>query len=285
MPCHRPTALALTALAAASAMAEEASAPADPAPAPAAAAPPEPPEPSRRWDAAVGLIASWGTSPHGDGKPDLRLQPGYVLRWGRVSLSNAGAFATRRSDNVQRGLGLDLQRGERLRTTLSLRYDGGRDDDEPALRGLGKVRNTVRARLGASWRLDDGWRLSGGISPDLLGRGGGVFADVGVGRERRLAPATVWNWGLRLSAADSRYLRSYYGVDTEQSQASGYPVYRPGAGWRDLQGSLGLRHDLDKHRILTAGVSLARLLGPAADGPAVTRRSTWSLAAGAGWRF
>lgn len=282
MPCPRPTALALTALAAASAMADEASAPAEPAPAPAAAAPPDPP---RRWDAAVGLIANWSTSPYGDGKPDLRLQPGYVLRWGRVSLSNAGAFATRRSDDVQRGLGLDLLRGERLRTTLSLRYDGGRPDDEPALRGLGEVRDTLRARLGATWRLDDGWRISGGLSPDVLGRGGGVFADVGVGRERRLGPATVWNWGLRVSAADSRYQRSYYGVDAEQSQTTGYPVYRPGAGWRDVQGSLGLRHDLDKHRILTAGVSLSRLLGPALDSPVVRHRSTWSLAAGAGWRF
>ena len=184
-----------------------------------------------------------------------------------------------------RGLALDLTRRERLRVNLSLRLDHGRDDDDEALRGLGEVRRTIRARLGASWRLDEGWRVSGGWSPDLLGRDGGSVVDLGVSRERPLAAATRWSVGLRLSAADARHLRSYYGVDARQAAATGYPVYRPDAGLRDVQLSFGLRHDLSSRWVAVGGVGLRRLLGPAADGPSVTDRFAWSLGAGLGWHF
>lgn len=279
----RPPAFALTLLVAAAAWAEEA--PAPPTNETASATDPDDDAPPRRLEGVVGLLASWGSSHHGRGGPDASLEPGFYLRWGRLTASNAGAFASRRADDVTRGLGLDLTRGSRLRTHLSLRYDRGRDDDEPALEGLGDVRATVRARLGASWRLDDGWRVSGGWSPDLLGRGGGSFVDLGLSRERPLAPRTRWNASLRLTAADRRYLQSYYGIDERQSEATGYPVYSPSAGLRDLQVVLGLRHELSEDWVALAGVSLRRLLGPAADGPSVTDKTGWSLGFGLGRRF
>ncbi|MCC9647761.1 MipA/OmpV family protein [Rubrivivax sp. JA1029] len=280
----RPPALALTLLVAASARGEEAPVPPVTPRAPAAEADDDGPPP-RRFEGVVGVLASWGSSHHGRGGPDASLEPGFYLRWGRLTVSNAGAFATRRADDVTRGLGLDLTSGSRLRTHLSLRYDRGRDDDEPALEGLGDVRATVRARLGASWRLDDGWRLSGGWSLDLLGRGGGSFVDLGLSRERPLAPRTRWNASLRLTAADRRYMQSYYGIGEQQAATSGYPVYSPGAGLRDLQGVLGLRHQLSEDWVALAGVSLRRLLGPAADGPSVTGKTGWSLGFGLGRRF
>jgi len=279
----RPPALALTLLVAAAAWGEEAPTPA--APDAAAVEPDDDDAPPRRFEGAVGLLASWGSSHHGRGGPDTTIEPGFYLRWGRLTASNASAFAIRRADDVTRGLGLDLSSGSRLRTNLSLRYDRGRDDDEPALEGLGDVRATVRARLGASWRLDEGWRISGGWSPDLLGRGGGSFVDLGLSRERPLAPRTRWNASLRLTVADRRYMQSYYGIDAGQAAATGYPVYTPGAGLRDLQAVLGLRHQLSEDWVTLAGVSLRRLLGPAADGPSVTDKTGWSLGFGLGRRF
>ncbi|MBK1714012.1 MipA/OmpV family protein [Rubrivivax gelatinosus] len=280
----RPPALALTLFVAAAAWGEEAPPPAAPD---AAAVEPDDDDapPRRRIEGAVGLLVSWGSSNHGRGGPDTTIEPGFYLRWGRLSATNASAFAVRRADDVTRGLGLDLTRGSRLRTNLSLRYDRGRDDDEPALKGLGDVRSTLRARLGASWRLDEGWRVSGGWSPDLLGRGGGAFVDLGLSRERPLAPRMRWNASLRLTAADSRYMQTYYGIDAQQAAVTGYPVYSPGAGLRDLQAVLGIRHELSDDWVALAGVTLRRLLGPAADGPSVTDKTGWSLGCGLGRRF
>jgi MipA family protein len=248
--------------------------------------PPPPPPPKTEWEGAIGLTASYRPEYSGADKQITKLTPALFLRYGRFTITNASGFVTRRADDVVRGLGLDMVRSDRVRLNISLRFDRGRSEgSSEALAGLGDIRQTVRVRTAASWRLDGPWRLGASWSFDLLGRGGGNLGDVSGGWEHKLAPHTTLGVGATLALAGDRYLQSYYGISEEQAARSGYPVYTPKAGLRDVAVSANLRHDFNADWIGLAGIGAARLLGPAAASPLTTRRDSWSISAGLARRF
>jgi len=278
MPPATRSSLALLLLAIARAgRADEAPPPAEQPPAPA---------PEARWEGAIGLNVSSSADFQGAAGRRFKATPGFFLRYGRYTVTNAGGFVTRRADDVMRGLGVDLSRNDRLRVGVALRYDGGRSEStSDALQGLGDVKPTLRVRATATYRIDDGWRLGGSWSIDAFGRGGGSYADLTVARDHRFSPATVWTWGGTLTYAGDRYMQSYFGITPEQSARSVYPVYDPASGWRDATLFTNFRTDLSADWLLLAGASRSRLVGPAAASPLTKSRDSWGLNAGLAWRF
>ena len=247
---------------------------------------PPPPASEIRWEGALGLNASYGTFYQGGERRHAKLSPGFFLRHGRVTLTNSSGYVTRRADDVFRGLGVDLSNSERLRLNLALRYDAGRSQGtDPALNGLGDIRRTVRARMSATWRVDQAWRLGAAWSTDLLGRGGGGFGDLNFAHEHKSSPDTTWSWGASLSLADGRWMRNTFGVDAAQSVASGYPVFEPGSGLRDVAAFASVRHELSERWLLLGGVSVSRLVGQAADSPLTRRSLGWGASGALAWRF
>lgn len=236
----------------------------------------------RRWSAAVGALVSVGPEFAGASRIDSRLQPGLALRWGRVSLASRSAFAVRgEGASAQGGLRVELVRGGRWRSSLGLRWDSGRDQDSSAqLAGLGDVRGTLRARVSLGYRLDGGWRAGATWTTDLLGRGGGWQGEVNAGHDQRLTPHTALGAGVTLGVGGRRWLQNHFGITPEQSARSGYVVYTPDAGLRDVTLSLGARTELGSGWAVFYGASASRLLGPAAASPLVRERNGWGFSAG-----
>ncbi len=253
-----------------------------PAAAPAASTPA-----ATEWEGAIGPQFLLAPEYSGSARRKLSVTPGFYLRYGRLSISNSGGFVTRRrADDVFRGLGLDAVNTERLRLNFALRLDNGRRSaDSPALAGIENVRRTIRMRSSATWQLDEGWKAAAGWSTDLLGRGGGNLIDLSIGHDRRLSPRIVWNVGTGITWADGRYTRSYYGVTPDESIASGYPVYTPGSGLRDVSIGTGFRMEIDPRWMALWGGSIGKVMGPAAHSPLTTSTRQWSLNAGVAWRF
>lgn len=242
----------------------------------------------RSWDAVLGFAASYAPEYPGSSRWRVGIRPGGWVRWGRISLASRSTFVARTGDPVGGGGGLrfDLSPNERLRIGLGLRHDSGRrESDSNDLRGLGDVRATLRIRLGASYPLEDGWRLGAAVSIDALGRGGGTLGDVNVGRGFPLGQGTSANLGVAMSFGNRRHMRAFYGVSPEQSAASGYPVYEPDEGARDISVSAGVRHELSHRWFAFGGVGAARLIGPAASSPFVNEPNTWSVSLGLAYRF
>lgn len=248
---------------------------------------PEDPAPTRRaWDAVLGFTASYAPEYPGAKRRAVGVTPGGWVRWGRISIASRSTFVARSGEPATGGLRFDLSPNERLRIGLSLRHDGGRDESDSAdLRGLGDVRATVRARLGLSYPLEDGWRLASSWTVDALGHGGGTIGDVSLSRNFALAPTTSGGFTVATSFGNRRHMRSYYGVNEAQAAASGYPVYEPEAGWRDTSLSLGVRHHLSRHWFTFAGAGVARLVGAAADSPFVREPTSWAVNVGLAYRF
>jgi outer membrane scaffolding protein for murein synthesis (MipA/OmpV family) len=208
------------------------------------------------------------------------------VRYGRFTLTGAGGFTTRRNDSVERGLDAELVRRDGLRVNLALRFDPGRRESQSnELTGMGDIDATLRARLGVRWEPVPRWQLSLGTSVDALGRGGGFVVDGGVARSFPLDARQRITLGAGLSAAGSRYLQTWYGVDERQAADSGYPAFRPRAGLRDVHASASWRIEYNPQWAAFTSISAGRLLGAAADSPLTRQRSNVSLSAGIVRRF
>jgi len=255
---------------------EAASSPADESPKPA----------TTEWEGAIGPVFSWSPAYSGASGRKVSVAPGLYLRYGRFSISNSSSFVTRRSDDVVRGLGVDLLTRDRARVHVSLRFDRGRRSSvSESLGGIHSVRSTLRARTTASWRLDYGWRLGAGWSIDVLGHGGGQLADLGVGHDTRLGPRSTWGVGTGVTWASRRYMRSYYGVTAEESARTGYAAYTPDSGLKDVSVGTSWRLEINPRWAGFASVSVGRLLGPAADSPLTAKTTSWGMGGGVFWRF
>jgi len=269
-----------------------------PAPPPAAADPPaeaasEPKAAPPRHDleGAIGPMASLSPEYQGAARWATKVIPGIFVRWGRFTITNASGFVTRRDDDVMRGLAADLVRTDHWRANLALRIDSGRQSsDSAALTGFEDVRRTVRGRLIVTRSFDAGWSAALGTSVDLLGRGGGTLVDFGPSKDIPLPIGEPWrrlriSFGAAVTAADQRYMQSYFGVGAQQSAIGGYPEYSPGGGLRDVSVGISLRGHYGDHWVGYVGTAASHLLGPALDSPLTKQASSWSINCGLAYRF
>jgi outer membrane scaffolding protein for murein synthesis (MipA/OmpV family) len=241
---------------------------------------------ARSWDAGTGLLLSLSPEYSGAEHHKVRARLALYVRWGRLSISNAGGFVDRRNEEVVRGLGLDLGHSPTFHASLGLRYDAGRSESSSAaLAGIGDVRATVRARMAATWRPEPQWRLGAAWTVDAFGRGGGNLGEISALREGRWSADTSWTAGATLTFAGDRYLQTWYGVNAAQSQRSGLPVYEPGNGLRDLTLYASTRQRVASRWVLLVGASATRLLGPTLDSPLVTRPNSLAAQAGLHYEF
>ena len=237
-------------------------------------------------EGAIGLLAGYGPDYAGAAASHASAGPGFFFRYRRMTVTNASGFVTRRSDDVVRGLGLDLLRSDTRRINFALRIDNGRKESSSGvLAGMGDIQATLRVRAAGTWQLGDGWRIGSSWNLDALNKGGGQYGDLSFARERRLSPKATWTWGGSLSAGNERYMQSYFGVSEEQSRRSGHALYVPSAGLRDGALFANLQTDIGERWVVLAGVNVSRLLGPALDSPLTVKPTGWGLNAGAAWRF
>ncbi|MFM8901649.1 MAG: MipA/OmpV family protein, partial [Burkholderiales bacterium] len=202
------------------------------------------------------------------------VKPGLLLRYGRWSVSSNGSFAANTDDpnDLPRGLGLNLLGDEHDWVKLSLRVDSGRrSKDVAGLQGVDDVPRTLRLRLSARKELDTAW-VSGllvtpGVNLDLLGKGVGQTADVSLGKEWKLSDRLKWSASTGVTWASRSYMRSYFGITSGEASRSGYAVYDPSAGLRDVRVGVGLRYEISRQWVVVANASAQRLLGRAADSP------------------
>ncbi len=242
--------------------------------------------PADGFDGALTLVVQRGPDYLGARDFGTSARPGFFVRWGRLSVSSGGGWAAIRQDDEVRGLGLVLASTDQLRVSLGLRVDSGRNEsDSGALRGLGDVKRTVRARVGAIWHFTPEWQLGAAWTIDAFGRGGGNLAEAKLQHEWQLSPRLQLTTGSTLTLGGPRYMQTYFGVDAEQSARSGYPMFKPGTSLRDIQVYTTLRADIGEDWVGLVGVGYTRALGDVVDSPMTQRVSAVTMTAGLGWRF
>jgi MipA family protein len=222
---------------------------------------------------SVGLLAAYGPRYPGSDENRTRALPLINLR------SSAGWFVGVGGIGMQWGDG-PLQYG------LRLGIDRGRDqDDADALRGMGDV--PVRAEYGGfvSYRIAPMLMLQSGLRYGSgEDRKGGLF-DLGLRSNWPLGDGQRVGLGVSTTYANQAAMRSLFGVTAAQSATSGYGIYEPQAGWRDMSLNANYGLAITPQAMLNVGMNYRRLLGDAKTSPLTRSANSTGLQAGILYRF
>jgi outer membrane scaffolding protein for murein synthesis (MipA/OmpV family) len=231
-------------------------------------------------------VVGYGPAFPGSSDTGPKFQPAGFVRWGRITITGAGGFTTRRLDDVERGLSAEVVRRSTWHLNVGLRVDQGRpESDSGDLAGMGSIPSTVRGRLSVRWEPTPDLRFGAAANADLLNKDGGIVYDFGVARHWHFGPDRSFTVSAAIGAADGRYMQAYHGVTAAQSASSGYPEFAAQAGLRDVRMGVVWRQEIGHSWTGFVGGGVSRLLGSAADSPLTRKPSGAGLQAGLAWRF
>lgn len=261
------------------------------------------PDGSRDMYAGVGIVSS----PDYPGASERRLrgQPLIQLQWSNgifVSGMSAGMHLSSRP-SIEFGPLLAIQSG---RNEGGMRNEAG---DVGAEQGLGepgrfvgngiimpeapeglKGMNDVKARLqgGAffNYYLTPGVRLTNSV---LYGAGNERDGLIWNAAVQRLAPAIGgrhrFSWSAGMNVVNRRYNAAFFGVTEGEAPASGYEVYAPRAGVKDVYVGAGWNVALSPSWMITSSARFSGLVGDARRSPLVQRSTNLTVSTGLAYRF
>jgi len=221
----------------------------------------------------LGATTEWRFT-LGAGVVDMPTFPGADSRKTEVvplASANHGRFFIGANPDAASFLSLGgyLVRDAQWRVGLAVTYDfvePRAESDDVRLQGLGDVDRTTHAELFAVYTV--GWAsLRGSVLSDIGGNQRGATATFDALGILPINPKWILTFGPGLTWASDQYMRTYFGVDGQQSAASGLPMYRPGSGLSNVRVSAGSSYRPNAHWSIGANVAAAWLQGDADDSP------------------
>ena len=184
------------------------------------------------------------------------------------------------------GVGVNLyqDRHWRFGVALSAGLAERRESDDPRLQGLGDVRRTASA--GVALAYTESWYVLGAsVLSDILNRGQGTLVSLNALGRHRTSDRLTFFGGPGLTWADGRYTQTFFGVNAQQSAASGLPEFGTHPGWNSARIGLGAGYRITERWSALGFASLSTLLGDAVNSPITESRSQYFLGAAIFYRF
>ncbi|MDQ1816145.1 MipA/OmpV family protein [Massilia sp. CCM 9210] len=219
---------------------------------PAAAQSPTTQMPEGTTDVDISLIAALVPVSEGRSAMKMIVLPTMSAQWSNGIFAEPGEVGMQLSEDPMFKYGPLLTYGSRSR----------RADDREDKFSLG-----IEAGAFANYQLAHNIAFHSSV---MYGGGEdrrGVRLHLGGNYGMRLTAHQSLSAGAGMNVVNRGYMQSYFGISPEQAARSGRPAYRAGAGVKDIYLSLRWNVDLSTKYALTSGVSLARLMGSAADSP------------------
>ena len=173
--------------------------------------------------------------------------------------------------NFQNGIGVAPLDNETITVGIGVTMtDNYRRRDTP--NRVNRVRMGAGARGFVAYR-QFGLEASVGLTQVFAGGTRGMIADFNLSRpiminERLfLNPSVTARWG------NAKHNNRFYGVNAQQSDASGLREFRPGSGLLDAKAELGVQYRLTDHIGLGVMGGVSTLLGDNKDSPIVRKKT------------
>jgi outer membrane protein len=155
---------------------------------------------------------------------------------------------------------------------VSLNF-GRSEDDSPDLRGMGDVGTSFELGAFISYLLPMD-RFRARLRQDVAGGHKGATLQLDYTHTFIRADRVSLSGSVGLNGASAAYMKSFFGVNPLQAQASGLPAYRAGTGFKDANASLNSSYVLSDNWSVFANVSYERLIGSAANSPLIKLRGS-----------
>ncbi|HTH99244.1 MAG TPA: MipA/OmpV family protein [Stellaceae bacterium] len=219
--------------------------------------------PMPKWDISFGPAFDY--QPDFEGSNSYKAQPGLALdvRYRDIAFISTGE-----------GVGVNLLRGKTYRAGVAITYDLGRSgDDNHHLRSLDNIATAPEVKVFADYVFlptvaGHQWPIVTRIDARRgFGGNNGYIGDLSL-----YAPVTGSKTffvfvGPTVSAADSTYMRNYFGVTSLQATNGHLKPFRPGSGIKDVGIGASATWFFAKHWFMTGDISFEKLVGQAAESP------------------
>lgn len=223
----------------------------------------------------IGVALLAGREYPGSEASRVRLLPSLDYQW------RNGLFA-----GVLNGVGYNASSRPDLAWGVRVTADFGREERRSAaLAGLGDIE--ARPEFGAfvSWQPSRAFSLGASLRWGSGNGRDGLLVDAGAGWSTALGPALRLGASLATTWANAAYAQAYFGIDSAQAVRSGYGVYTPAAGVRDVRVGATLVYRLVPAWSLAASVTRTELLGDAKRSPIVRAAGSTSAVLALGYSF
>jgi outer membrane scaffolding protein for murein synthesis (MipA/OmpV family) len=220
--------------------------------------------------------------PEYSGAEKQRLRPALhaEYNWGN------GFFAS-----TSRGIGYGYD-FDGVELSAALGHAGGRTDSDKngvrsgsdALKGMGDIKTSVIANLGASTRLGE---LSVGINAQIALTNRDNGNTYSLHASHPLYKSAGDQVGLSMGAVygDSKHAQTWYGVTPLQGAHSGFAAYKAGAGFEKVSLAGSWNHVIDKRWSVRTVGGVNMLVGDAADSPLTKKKTTPFVASTVNYTF
>jgi MipA family protein len=182
-------------------------------------------------------------------------------------------------------LGVNVLRSENyhLGASLSFDFQSRSASDDARLKGLPDVHYGPKLRLFGDYTY---WAFTGAaaVYQDIGGTGQGLTAMADLLVSAPIGKALI-SMGPGLTWANATYTRTFFGVDQQQSVASGLPQYNTSSGLRDVHFNVDGTYTFDKHWSTNVAMVIGRLQRYAAGSPITERRLDLNGMASVLYRF
>ncbi|MBJ7309578.1 MipA/OmpV family protein [Rugamonas sp. CCM 8940] len=193
-----------------------------------------------------------------------------------------GLFAS-----TMRGLGYGGSAGP-LKYSVALGVRGGRSESDERgiagktgskyLKGMGEIKTNATANFGLSYAIFERVEVSARAEVPVSQRDNGASFGVGITGHLYQTPSDTLSLSLGANFADSKYAKTYYGVNATQSKNSGYREFTPKSGLYGVDAGLSWTHTFPGKWSLTGMAGVSSLSGDASKSP-LTRKKTAPTAA------
>ncbi len=227
------------------------------------------------WNGSIGALVLAAPA-----YPGSNNEHGYIYPFGNIIYKNEWFF---RTDSIPgasiRGLGAYLYKQDGWEVTASLApsFEEREASEDARFRYLGDVGPTVRAALATSYQ-HDWWKISGAITRDLSSsKKEGVTGGMDFTATWHVSPSLSLHAGPGFMYGNDEYMRTFYGISSAQSQASGLPAYNASGGVSNVHVSAGANYHFNGKWDVGTFVTQSRLTGDAADSPVIETRNQTSV--------
>lgn len=261
------------------------------------------PDGSRDMYAGVGIVSS----PEYPGASDRRLrgQPLIQVQWSSgifISAMSAGMHLSQRPTMefgpllaIQSGRNEGGMRNEAGEVTFGQGLtDPGRligngivmPDAPEGLKGMTEVKARLQGGAFFNYYLTPNVRLTNSL---LYGAGNERDGLIWNAAVQRIAPAIAgrhrFSWSAGMNVVNRSYNATFFGVSDGEAPASGYEVYAPRGGVKDVYVGAGWNMALSPSWMITSSARFSGLVGDARRSPLVQRSTNLTVSTGLAYRF
>ena len=183
-------------------------------------------------------------------------------------------------------VGFQTNATPKLRLGLGLGMDGGRkESDASDLAGMGDLEAKVTLHASAKFALSEQVALSSSLQMGAGNAGKGGLLNVGASYTLPVSERTRLSLNMGATLANADYMQDYFGVSAAQALTSGYSVYTPSSGLRDISAGLSLMHPINRDWMLIGSVTSTTLADSAKRSPLTRSESSQSAFVAAAYSF